>query len=742
VVADRLRRAAAQPHRPAVSPLLVGGLLAAGTAALFVVARSPVRSGAPLTFAADSAGATGEVGQGLVRFSDGSTVELDAGARGRVASTTASGARVQLLEGRGLFRIAAAAQGAWAVEAGPFSIQAGPGTLEVSWIIKAETLSVGLSSGQAVVHGLRASAHGVRLTAGETLVARASDGRYRVSRSAAAAARTVDGVASETYALAPAEGPTPRGFLSDEREAGRCPQSEPTPSLRVFVDPGTVNLTSCRHVDPGPVARDVKARFNAEAWVTSDAAGCLKYGEDPRGGRIPDFSYAGYHMGGVALPVVRAPAGVAPLLPANTGDDTPALQAAIDAVSSLPPDERGFRGAVELGPGTFMLKGSLQMLRSGVVLRGSGSEGPGATVLRAVGKERLLIRVGPQASRRLGKVQYPIADAFVPTGARSFELVDLGDLEVGDDIVVQRPMTQRWICALGTDNTSRAWRPTGGLTFERRITGISGKRITVDVPIPNALEREFSQALVTRYDLPERISETGVESLAALADFTLNRCPTSRAKFLKVGAVVNGWARDVRAEGFGGEMVTFSHSSKWITVEDATYVAPDSEHCLPPQAFDLGGQQNLLLRGRTVGPRTLALRTDPEIEGPNAVVDFRAVGTGSRVEVQGNWSTGFLFDNVHMVDLLGEPTGEIEVSHRGGKGWSCANCVVWNSEADTFTVDSPPTAQNWVVGGANNVRNLFGSGTFAGDRAALAPQSLYRAQLAERLGRRALGAIE
>ena len=42
----------------------------------------------------------------------------------------------------------------------------------------------------------------------------------------------------------------------------------------------------------------------ASKWVWLDAGGKLAYASTPTGDHIMDFSYAGYHGGGVALPVI------------------------------------------------------------------------------------------------------------------------------------------------------------------------------------------------------------------------------------------------------------------------------------------------------------------------------------------------------------------------------------------------------------------------------------------------------
>lgn len=80
-------------------------------------------------------------------------------------------------------------------------------------------------------------------------------------------------------------------------------------------------------------------------FVDLDGEGKLVYERDAKGNCIPDFSHAGYGGGGISLP--DAPVRVV-VLPA-AGDDGARIQAALDYVSHLPPDERGLRGAVLLG---------------------------------------------------------------------------------------------------------------------------------------------------------------------------------------------------------------------------------------------------------------------------------------------------------------------------------------------------------------------------------------------------------
>jgi hypothetical protein len=491
------------------------------------------------------------------------------------------------------------------------------------------------------------------------------------------------------------------------------------------------------HLDSGRVQADgrcpqieASSLAVAEAWLRVDERGCLAYGHDDSGNRLPDFSYAGYRGGGVALPFVPRARDRSPLAPGASGDDTAAIQAALDEVAAQAPGPDGMRGALELTSGTFTLAGTVRILGSGVVLRGQGTTGPGATVLRAVGPGRPLLVIGPATGGSLAASRR-VMDHYVPVGGRSFELDDIGDLQVGDDIVVRRPAMPHWQDVVGMVARS------AGVVFERRIRDIQGHRITLDVPLTNALEKEYTEATVAKYGFPDRVTEVGIERLATRAEFD-PRSDLGDGIFVEVDAATNAWVRQVLAEGYEAGAVNLEQPSRWVTVEDVTSVAP-----VPPpatgwsRAFLMGGQQNLLLRGRAVGARR-AFETWGRTAGPNVVLDLTVIGKSSVVRPS-RWTNGLLLDGVHITDETGARGGAIVIDNesRGREaGWSAANSVVWNCSAERFVIDSPPTAQNWVIGG--HADELEGDAI----RDAVArPDSLYRAQLAERLGDQALGAL-
>jgi hypothetical protein len=798
--AEQLYRQAVVARRPTSArawPLFLGGFGAVCAAAALLLAWLGPAADKPLVWVSELTGPGNAAGTSatqvghvdsadMIRFSDGSAVTFRPRAWGRIVGTSARAAQVELGEGRANFQVKAPRGSSWKIQAGPYLVEAqgavttaaAPGAsgrgapdthgaeFEAAWTARQQILSIGLFAGKLVVHGPGAPS-GRTLHPGESLLARARDGLVRVGSGRVLLAdlsheEAVEGVgrallaepepdeASKAGGLAAAELiPAPNSLNRAPDENGVCVASEPLGAASV-PDPGPVSLATCRHADPGPTGKDVVARLAGEPWVRPGPGGCLHYAEDARGNRVPDFSSAGYHGGGIILPSVAAPSDVAPLLPGSSGDDTPAIQAALDAIGALPVDAQGFRGAVELGPGVFTLKTPLNLVRSGVVLRGQGTEGPDATVLRGVGTPHDLIRIGPRGRRRPGREVFQVADVYVPVGARSFTLEKVGGLQVGDDIIVYRPKTQRWICAIGTDVmparvdglANPPWRPSGSLSFERRITKIEGNRITVDVPLTNALEKEYTQAFITEMEFPDRVSEIGVENLTGRGDYLpAGHCPPARGRLIRADTVVNGWVRHVRGENLGGEVVSLGSGSKWMSIEDATYVGSE-QVCTTQTAFTIGGQQNLVLRARSLGSHLTALMTETEVEGPNAVVDMVAIGKDVRVRVAPRWTTGLLLDNLRLQDGSGMPSGEIDLARAGATyGWSAANSVLWNSDAEALSVDSPPTAHNWIMGGARGAKSMVGTGVYSAPRSALQPTSLYRAQLVERLGRSALSAL-
>src|SRR5271154_4798165 len=96
----------------------------------------------------------------------------------------------------------------------------------------------------------------------------------------------------------------------------------------------------------------VRAQSRPSQYVAEGADKKLVYKPDAAGNVIPDFSNCGYGGGGGKMPnAVDVPASVT--IEPVQGDATAGIQQAIDQVSALPLDRRGFRGAVLIKKGKY-----------------------------------------------------------------------------------------------------------------------------------------------------------------------------------------------------------------------------------------------------------------------------------------------------------------------------------------------------------------------------------------------------
>ena len=482
-------------------------------------------------------------------------------------------------------------------------------------------------------------------------------------------------------------------------------------------------------------------------WVSQDAAGKLVYRTLPRGDRIVDFSYAGYMGGGVALPRVAVARTVAP----SGADDTAAIQQAIDEVSALPLKD-GFRGAVLLAPGTFQCSGPLNITASGVVLRGSGT-GANGTTLKMAGDPHMAIAVGnEQKVKALGTPAH-IAQPYVPSGAQTITLDDSSLFARGDIIRITRVSTPQWLHFMGMDKMVRDGKPEvwvgNAIHTVRRVVAKEGNVLTLDVPLTDSYDRAFLRpegAEVAKVEVSGGIEQVGIESLriAAPARSIALSDPLFRA--ISLHGLRDGWLRDLAIDETT-EGIDMADDTSRITAEDiAIHHTTAVTSSAKPADFALRGAQLLVLRCTSTGDELFYVITGARNQGPNAVLDSAFRGNG-HVQPHQRWATGLLVDNVHV------PGGGIDLMNRGqmgsGHGWTMGWGVVWNSSAATMLIQNPPGAANWSIGNSGeetkSAMKIIGvrprdegpplpQGYIESPGKAVAPASLYRAQLAERLG--------
>jgi hypothetical protein len=489
-------------------------------------------------------------------------------------------------------------------------------------------------------------------------------------------------------------------------------------------------------------------------WVFSGKQGKLVYKLTPTGDRIMDFSHAGYMGGGVALPAVPVRRIVEP---SGTLDDTGAIQQAIDEIASMPLNN-GFRGAVLLSAGTFICSSPINISASGIVLRGTGS-GEGGTTIVMAGDRHAAIVIG-------GRINYSepnvlngdvsasetlIADEYVPSGSLSFHVLEASHFQVGDMITIRRPLTNAWVRFMEMDNLVRDGHPQTWIrsghsgTTTRQIAAIENNLLTIDRPLSDSYDAEHLNppgTKISKFKPPVRTTQVGVEHLHV-------KCPPLEIAYGRApysGIRISGddcWVKDVF---FEETMNTITLAGNRITIQEV-----EIHHTFPnlgaskPTDFSIEGSQNLIDRCHVTGGNTYFVWTGSLVSGPNVVLNSTFSGHGSRIQPHMRWATGMLIDNCVI------PDGGIDFPNRGvagsGHGWTMGWGVIWNSVAKIYVVQNPPGAINWAIGcigTREQTPRLFDSspilpeGIFDSHGKPVSPQSLYLAQLEERLGRQAL----
>lgn len=468
-----------------------------------------------------------------------------------------------------------------------------------------------------------------------------------------------------------------------------------------------------------------------------------------RGDVLPDFSHCGYGGGGVPIP--RLPLREE-LAPAEHGDDTARIQAALDRVSAIEPDANGFRGAVVLQQGIFRLGGTLRIRHSGVVLRGAGRDQNGTTLVSTLRERQPVIFIGGASGAeeiRAGRVE--ISDDYVPVGATRFRVENASGLSPGQTVFVVRRGNEAWIREIGMDRipprpngaASQQWKPFD-LKFDRVITAIDGDMITVDAPIACAIERQWGGGAIVPYRDPQRIENCGVEDLQAVSVVDETKTEMYHGERVLVdedhathlvafGAVKNAWARNLATKQFYHGPAFMQRDSKWITVEDCVSLEPVSRiEGGRRYPFHIEGQ--LVLVRNCISDRARhAFVFGSRIPGPNAFLDCRSTRDYLYSEPHHRWSVGGLYDNV---------SARIAFQDRlwmgSGHGWSGANYVAWNCRG-LLIAQEPPTAQNFAIGFVGQRgKDAFPRerGWWESEGTPVTPRSLYEAQLAARLAKK------
>jgi hypothetical protein len=464
--------------------------------------------------------------------------------------------------------------------------------------------------------------------------------------------------------------------------------------------------------------------------------GKLSYKTTLNGDRVPDYSFCGYQVSETPIPDVA----VKVVVPLPEGDATGQIQHAIDYVSSLTPDNNGFRGAVLLGKGVFEVAGSLVIRTSGVVLRGSGCDEQG-TVLRAVGTDRQTLIQITGVNDRITETPLAVESKYFSVNTTTLSFPNRHSFNVGDDVLVNRPSTKEWIQYIGADKIGvyvdyplTKWDEGDfSQNWYREIVAVTPKSITLDVPITNSLDPMYGGGNVSRYRWSGLIYRVGVENLRCISDFDSSNLKDENHRWMAVTLdnVRDSWVRRVVTQHFVSSSVAVWETASRITVEDCKSLDPIGEiGNYRRYAFQTLGQQVLIQRcyaeyawhAFSVGFTT---------PGPNAFVQCFSYMPYNFSGAVGGWATGVLFDKM-TVD-----GGKISFAYRDvdgqGGGWSAANSFCWQCRAAQILLPAPPGAQNWAYG---SWAQGYGNGHHELSHTFIKPKSFYYAQLEARTGKK------
>ncbi len=482
--------------------------------------------------------------------------------------------------------------------------------------------------------------------------------------------------------------------------------------------------------------------------------GRLVYAPDEDGNCIPDYSYAGYAGGGVALPYVPVRETVWPV----PGPDADTIQAAIDRISALPADEHGFRGAVLLKRGWYELDHPITITAGGVVLRGEGQGDtgtilygliPGGEPVKTMGRGDLIIVRGAERLNATG-LGHRILDSNVPLGARSFRVESSRDFKPGDTVIVRRFTTEAWTRALGFEPGQRE-HPQ--LEFDRIVTAVEGDRITVDAPLTCPITAEWGGGEVAACT-DNRIEKAGVECLRGISEYDPSVRTTAAGNmdrpnyemeeyyadenhywnFISLDNVRNAWVRNVTALHFGHSTVIIGGGCKWVTVQGCESKEPVSRAAGSRRAtFSIGGQMCLIQRCTCDKGRHSFFMGS--LCGPNVFLNCTATRPYGSSEPHGHLGTGALYDNVVAPITLRRALSD-------PPRWMSLYGVLWNCEG-MYLVQKPTTAQNYAFGHIGIHAMVFNrdlldysvpNGHIESWDVHVRPKSLYLKQLADRLG--------
>ncbi|MBR0036284.1 MAG: pectate lyase [Bacteroidales bacterium] len=446
-----------------------------------------------------------------------------------------------------------------------------------------------------------------------------------------------------------------------------------------------------------------------------------------------DYSYCGYKASADTIPTLSSSLIVTPI----DGDNTQAIQDAIDLIGALAPNAQGFRGVVQLKEGTYRLQGRLRINQSGIVLRGMGAEKT-RLLMQGVDREPAIALQGqPSAINRCDTL--PLCGQVHAGDLKVASTTTISHLKAGTEIEIVHPSTQSWIEKYGCQEygggiSALGWKP-GDVDVRYRRTLENDGNLMLDAPLYMSFNADEEQAYALVYPWSDGyVSECGIEDLSIEAEVTSPNPKDEQHLWtgISIDKAHDCWVRRVNFRNLAGSGVIVEPKGQRITIQDCLYLHPVGELAGHRRnAFYVFGQQVLVQR--CLAEQALhAFAAGWAAPGPNAFVQCEA---REALDYSGGidaWATGLLFD---IVDIDGHDIvlKNIGQDHNGA-GWTAANSTLWQCSAAVIHCYAPD-ADN--TNRAYGVWSQFqGNGIWVSSNEHVRPRSLFYAQLEKRLGKK------
>jgi hypothetical protein len=130
-------------------------------------------------------------------------------------------------------------------------------------------------------------------------------------------------------------------------------------------------------------------------------------------------------------------------------------------------------------------------------------------IIKLTGKPHRFLEIRGSGTWKTDGEPFEMLDDYVPVGADSFRIANPDALHPGDHVLVEKPVSAEWVHFMGMDTLVRdgkpqTWiKPGVAIRTDRLVKRVdSSGRITLDVPLSDAMDAKYGRATIVRYSFP------------------------------------------------------------------------------------------------------------------------------------------------------------------------------------------------------------------------------------------------